>query len=67
MTDSCSEHHFVTGSDGDLSQTPVTQVCSSHRDFERIHNEHLSRLAGVARLRSNFAIRTVYRTTRYLL
>lgn len=37
------------------------------RDFERIHNEYLSRLPGVARLRSNFAIRTVCETTRHHL
>jgi Lrp/AsnC family leucine-responsive transcriptional regulator len=37
------------------------------RDFERIHNEYLSRLPGVARLRSNFAIRTICETTRHHL
>lgn len=37
------------------------------RDFERIHNEYLSRLPGVARLKSNFAIRTVCETTRHHL
>ena len=45
----------------------VHLAVQDHRDFERIHNEHLSRLPGVARLRSNFAIRTVYQTTRHLL
>jgi DNA-binding Lrp family transcriptional regulator len=30
-------------------------------DYERIHSEHLSRLPGVARVRSSFAIRTVTR------
>ena len=37
------------------------------RDFERIHAEHLSRLPSVARLKSNFAIRTVLETTHYEL
>jgi DNA-binding Lrp family transcriptional regulator len=30
-------------------------------DYERIHSEHLSRLPGVARVRSSFAIRRVTR------
>ena len=33
------------------------------KDFERIHTQHLSRLPHVARLKSNFAIRTVVETT----
>ncbi|RMH77553.1 MAG: Lrp/AsnC family transcriptional regulator [Actinomyces sp.] len=32
-------------------------------DFERIHAAHLSRLPGVARIKSNFAMRTVHETT----
>ncbi|MEE9416795.1 MAG: Lrp/AsnC family transcriptional regulator [Acidimicrobiales bacterium] len=32
-------------------------------DYERIHKQYLSRLPAVARIRSNFAIRTVYDTT----
>ena len=55
--------HLVAG-DADYL---VHLAVQDHRDFERIHNQHLSRLPGVARLRSNFAIRTVYRTTRHLL
>ena len=55
--------HLVAG-DADYL---VHLAVQDHRDFERIHNEHLSRLPGVARLRSNFAIRTVYQTTRHLL
>jgi DNA-binding Lrp family transcriptional regulator len=35
------------------------------KDFERIHAQHLSTLPHVARLRSNFAIRTVFETTRH--
>lgn len=34
-------------------------------DFERIHKEHLSRLPGVTRMRSSFAIRTVARKTAF--
>ncbi|NRG17953.1 Lrp/AsnC family transcriptional regulator [Rhizobiales bacterium] len=34
-------------------------------DFERIHKEHLSRLPGVTRMRSSFAIRTVTRKTAF--
>ncbi len=37
------------------------------KDFERIHAQHLSRLPHVARLKSNFAIRTVVQTTRHEL
>ena len=55
--------HLVAG-DADYL---VHLALQDHRDFERIHNQHLSRLAGVSRLRSNFAIRTVYQTTRHLL
>jgi len=32
-------------------------------EFERIHRQYLSRLPGVATLRSNFALRTVFKTT----
>ena len=39
----------------------------NHRDFERIHNQYLSRFTGVSRLRSSFAIRTVHETTRHVL
>ncbi len=35
------------------------------RDFERIHRAHLSGLPGVARMRSSFALRTVFSTTRH--
>ncbi|MXN63653.1 winged helix-turn-helix transcriptional regulator [Stappia sp. GBMRC 2046] len=34
-------------------------------DFERIHKDHLSRLPGVTRMRSSFAIRTVTRKTAF--
>ena len=55
--------HLVAGDADYLLHLAV----QDHRDFERIHNEHLSRLPGVSRLQSNFAIRTVYQTTRHLL
>ena len=55
--------HLVAGDADYLLHLAV----EDHRDFERIHNRHLSRLPGVARLRSNFAIRTVYQTTRHVL
>ena len=55
--------HLVAGDADYLLHLAV----QDHRDFERIHNQHLSQLPGVARLRSNFAIRTVYQTTRHLL
>uniref|UniRef100_UPI003BACA5DB Lrp/AsnC family transcriptional regulator n=1 Tax=Stappia sp. TaxID=1870903 RepID=UPI003BACA5DB len=34
-------------------------------DFERIHRDHLTRLPGVSRMRSSFAIRTVSRKTAF--
>ncbi len=37
----------------------VRVAASSAEDYERIHKEHLSRLPGVARIRSMFAMRTV--------
>jgi Lrp/AsnC family leucine-responsive transcriptional regulator len=55
--------HLVAGDADYLLHLAV----EDHRDFERIHNQYLSRLPGVSRLRSNFAIRTVYQTTRHLL
>src|SRR5690606_36482911 len=36
-------------------------------DFERIHRDHLTRLPGVSRMRSSFAIRTVVKRTAYTL
>ncbi|HEX7919379.1 MAG TPA: Lrp/AsnC ligand binding domain-containing protein, partial [Bradyrhizobium sp.] len=32
-------------------------------DFERIHKQHLSRMPGVARIHSSFAMREVVRRT----
>ena len=39
-------------------------IVSDMADFERLHNEELTRLPGVARVNSSVAIRTVRRTTR---
>ena len=55
--------HLVAGDADYLLHLAV----QDHRDFERIHNQYLSRLSGVSRLRSNFAIRTVHQSTRHLL
>ena len=55
--------HLVAGDADYLLHLAV----KDHRDFERIHYQHLSRFTGVSRLRSNFAIRTVHQTTRHLL
>lgn len=38
-------------------------VVSDMADFERLHNEAITRLPGVARVNSSIAIRTVRRTT----
>ncbi|MGY9071619.1 MAG: Lrp/AsnC family transcriptional regulator [Acidimicrobiales bacterium] len=34
-------------------------------DYERIHKQYLSRFPGVARIKSSFAIRKIYDTTKY--
>jgi DNA-binding Lrp family transcriptional regulator len=39
-------------------------IVSDMADFERLHNEALTRLPGVARVNSSIAIRTVRRTTK---
>ena len=38
---------------------------SDANDFERIHRDHLSKLPGVSRMRSSFAIRKVVHKTEY--
>jgi len=38
-------------------------VVADTADFERIHSEHLTRLPGVARVHSSFALRTVAKKT----
>ncbi|TAK51111.1 MAG: Lrp/AsnC family transcriptional regulator [Gammaproteobacteria bacterium] len=37
--------------------------CRDTEDFERLHSQHLTRLPGVARVQSSFALRVVRRTT----
>ena len=37
----------------------VQILCADVEDYERIHRRHLSRLPGVTRLQSSFALRTV--------
>lgn len=39
-------------------------IVSDMADFERLHNEALTRLPGVARVNSSVAIRTIRRTTK---
>lgn len=47
--------HLMSGDDDYL----LTVFASDLADFERIHKEQLSRLPGVARLKSSFALREV--------
>jgi len=41
----------------------VRVACRDAADFERLHSQHLTRLPGVARVQSSFALRVVRRTT----
>ncbi len=47
--------HLMSGEDDYI----ITVLAKDLADFERIHQEELSRLPGVARLRSGFALRQV--------
>jgi Lrp/AsnC family transcriptional regulator, leucine-responsive regulatory protein len=38
-------------------------IVEDARDYERVHSQHLTRLPGVARVNSNFALRTVVKKT----
>lgn len=38
-------------------------IVADARDYERIHSQHLTRLPGVARVHSSFALRTVVKKT----
>ena len=38
-------------------------IVEDARDYERVHSQHLTRLPGVARVNSNFALRTVTKKT----
>ena len=53
------ECYLMTGEHDYLLRLVVTDLA----DFERIHNQHLTRLPSVARVQSSFAMRTVTRTT----
>ena len=51
--------HLMSGEDDYL----VTVMARDLADFERIHNQHLTRLPSVARVQSSFAMRKVTRST----
>lgn len=51
------ECHLMTGMSDYLLRVEVRDAA----DYERLHKEALSRMPGVARIRSSFAIRTVIR------
>jgi Lrp/AsnC family leucine-responsive transcriptional regulator len=55
--------HLMAGDSDYLIHLAVADTA----DYERIHKQYLSHLPGVARIRSNFAIRTVYETTKHIL
>lgn len=42
-------------------------IVADARDYERIHSQHLTRLPGVARVQSSFALRTVVKKTEILI
>lgn len=41
----------------------VRVIVGDARDYERIHNQYLTRLPGVDRVQSSFALRTVTKRT----
>jgi len=49
------ECYLMTGAQDYLLRVVVTDPA----DFERLHSQHLTRLPGVARVQSSFALRTV--------
>src|SRR5712664_2039160 len=53
------ECYLMTGEHDYLLRLVVADMA----DFERIHNQHLTRLPSVARVHSSFAMRTVTRAT----
>jgi DNA-binding Lrp family transcriptional regulator len=53
------ECYLMSGEYDYLLRTVVADTA----DYERLHREHLTRLPGVARLRSSFALRTVTKKT----
>ena len=57
--DEVLECHIMAGSADYLLKI----VASDNDDFERIHRNFLSKLPGIANMKSNFALRTVFKTT----
>jgi len=57
------ECHLMTGDADYLLRFAAADAA----DFERIHKTYLSRMPGVARIRSSFALRTICRRTGYAL
>ncbi len=53
------ECYLMTG----VSDYLLRVACRDAEDFERLHSRHLTRLPGVARVQSSFALRVVRRTT----
>jgi len=53
------ECYLMTGPQDYLLRVVVTDPS----DFERLHSQHLTRLPGVARVQSSFALRTVRKST----
>ncbi len=51
--------HLMSGSDDYLVQVQARDM----EDYERIHKQHLSRMPGVERLHSSFAMRSVIKRT----
>lgn len=52
------ECYLMTG----VADYLVRVVCRDAADFERLHSRHLTRLPGVARVQSSFALRVVRRS-----
>ncbi|MBK1635549.1 Lrp/AsnC family transcriptional regulator [Rhodovulum adriaticum] len=53
------ECHLMAGSADYLLKV----VAADSEDFARIHRQYLTRLPGVTRMQSSFALRTVFKTT----
>jgi len=53
------ECHLMAGS----ADYILKVVAEDTDDFARIHRQHLSRLPGVVRMQSSFALKTVFKTT----
>jgi len=53
------ECHLMSG----IADYLLRVVVADSRDYERLHSQHLTRLPGVDRVQSSFALRTVIRRT----